>query len=74
MNTSCLVQSKGSSKGFTLTLHETRCVHDSMNRPKMNLLLIHVFIFYIISQVSISGFPNIWILSDILTEVLGIAK
>ena len=40
--------------GFTLTLPETRCVHDSMNRPKKNLLLI--FTVYIISQVSIVNF------------------
>ena len=26
----------------TLALHEARCVHDSMNRPKMNLLLTRV--------------------------------
>ena len=29
----------GSCKKKTLALHEARCVHDSMNRPKMNLLL-----------------------------------
>ena len=49
MNTSGLLQS-----GFTLTLQETRSIHDSMNIPKMNLLLI--FIFYIIGQISIFNF------------------
>ena len=32
-----------SASGFTLTLQETRSIHDSMNRPKMNLLLIFTF-------------------------------
>ena len=31
--------------GFTLTLKETRSIHDSMNRPKIEILL-HMFIFY----------------------------
>ena len=34
MNTSGLLRSKCSSKGFTLTLQETRVIHDSMNPPK----------------------------------------
>ena len=32
------------AKGFTLTLQESRSIHDSMNIPKMISLLI--FIFY----------------------------
>ena len=39
MNISGLLQ----SKGFTLTLQETRSIHDSMNITKMNLLLILTF-------------------------------
>ena len=46
------------------TLRETGSVHDSMNRPKLNLLL--TFTFYFISQVSffqflpnLAGFPDI---------------
>ena len=34
MNTSCLLQ----SKGFTLVLQETLSIHDSMNRPKIELI------------------------------------
>ena len=41
MNTSDLLQSKC---GFMLTLKETQSIHDSMNRPKLNLL--HIFTFY----------------------------
>ena len=59
MNTSGLMQSKWSRKGFTLTLQETRSIHDSMNIPKMNLLLI--FTFYIISKVSILNFHLFWL-------------
>ena len=35
MNTSGLLQSKESRKGFTLTLQETRSIHDSMKLPKI---------------------------------------
>ena len=34
MNTSGILQSKWSTKVFTLTLQETRNIHDSMNIPK----------------------------------------
>ena len=34
MNTSGLLQSKWSLKGFMLTLQESRSIHDSMNIPK----------------------------------------
>ena len=43
------------NSSFTLTLHDTRCVHDSVNRGVINLLLI--LIFYVISQVTIFNFP-----------------
>ena len=38
MNTSGLLQSKWSTKGFTLTLQETQSIHDSMNRPKIEFI------------------------------------
>ena len=38
MNTSSLLQSKWSPKGFTLTLHETQRIHDSMNILKMEYI------------------------------------
>ena len=37
INTLGLIQSKCSSRGFTLTLQETRSIHDSMNIRKLNL-------------------------------------
>ena len=64
-------------KGFTLTLQETRSVHDLMNRQISNLLLI--FIFYIVCQVPISKFLITWHFLDILNYTrhnggLGTAK
>ena len=38
MNTSGLLQRKWSPKGLTLTLQETRSIHDSMNRPKIEFI------------------------------------
>ena len=38
MNTSGLLQSKWSLKGITLTLQETRSIHDSMNIPKIEFI------------------------------------
>ena len=46
-------------KGFSL--QETRNLHYSMNRPKLNLL----FIFYIISQASIFHFHLNWLVFQI---------
>ena len=40
MNTLGLLQ----SYGFMLTLQEDQIIQDSMNRPKMNLLLIFSFL------------------------------
>ena len=49
MNTKGLLQSKWSPKGFTygctLTLQETRSIHDSMNLPKIELLFIFTFYY-----------------------------
>ena len=44
MNTSGLVQSKWSPKGFTLTLQETRSIHDSLNIPKIEFIT-NIYIF-----------------------------
>ena len=38
MNTLGLLQSKWSPKGFTLTLQESRSIHDSMNIPKFEFI------------------------------------
>ena len=45
------------------TLQETQSTQDSMNRQKLNLLLI--FTFYIISQVSIFNFHLTWLVFQI---------
>ena len=37
-NSSGLFQNKLSLKGFMLHLHEAQCVHDSMNRPKIECI------------------------------------
>ena len=44
MNTLGLLQSKRSSKGFRLTLQETRIIHDSMNIPKIEFIAYRVYI------------------------------
>ena len=38
MNTSGLLQSKWSPKGFMLTLQESLSIHYSMNRPKIEYI------------------------------------
>ena len=47
MNTLGLLQSKWNPKGlgYTLTLQETRSIHDSMNILKIELLLIFTFYY-----------------------------
>ena len=45
MNTSGLLQSKEIWKGFTLTLQETRIIHDSMNLPKIEFIA-YICAFY----------------------------
>ena len=42
-NTSGLLQSKWSPKGFKLTLQETRSIHVSMNIPKIEFIA-HIYI------------------------------
>ena len=51
MNTSGLVQSKWSPKGFTLTLQETRSIHDSMNIPKIEFIT-YIYILYYQSSIN----------------------
>ena len=46
MNTSGLLQSKWSPKGFTLTLHETQSIHDSMNIPYIEFFA-YIYILYL---------------------------
>ena len=64
MNTSGLVQSKWSPKGFTLTLQETRSIHDSMNIPKIEFIT-YIYILYYQSSINfqfstnLAGFPDI---------------
>ena len=49
MNTSDLLQTKSKkSKDITLSVQETQSIHDSMNRPKIELLIkIKLFIINI---------------------------
>ena len=64
MNTSGLVQSKWSPKRASLTLHETRSVHDSMNRPKIEFITYIYILYYQTSNdfkflTNLAGFPDI---------------
>ena len=47
MNTMEYVQSKWRTKGATLTLHRTHCVHTSINVRKMKLIFYSYSLFYI---------------------------
>ena len=64
MNTSGLLQSKWSPKGFTLTLQETRSIHDSMNITKIEFIT-YINILYYQSSINfqfspdLAGFPDI---------------
>ena len=65
MNTSDLVQSKWSPKGFTLTLQETRSIHDSMNIPKTEFITYIYILYYQSSNnfqfsSNLAGFPDIF--------------
>ena len=63
MNTSGLLQSKWSPKGFTLTLQETRSIHDPMKLPKIEFIT-YIYILYYLSSINfhfspnLSGFPD----------------
>ena len=55
MNTSGLEQS---NLGFTLTLHETRSIHDSMNIPKIEFIT-YIYILYYQSSINFQFSPNL---------------
>ena len=65
MNTSGDLQSKLSLKGFTLTLQETRSIHDSMNFPKFEFIT-YIYILYYQSSINFQFSPNLAGLPDIL--------
>ena len=50
MNISSLLQSKWSPQGFTLTLQETRSIHDSMNIPKIDFIA-YIYYLLLISEI-----------------------
>ena len=64
MNTSGLLQSKWSPKGFTLTLQDNQSIHDSMNLPKIEFIA-YIYILYYQSSINfkfspyLAGFPDI---------------
>ena len=55
MNTLGLEQSNLS---FTLTLHETRSIHDSMNIPK-NEFITYIYSLYYQSSINFQFSPNL---------------
>ena len=65
MNTSVLLQSKSSPKAFTLTLQETRSIHDSMNFPKIEFIT-YSYILYYQSSINFQFSPNLAGFPDIL--------
>ena len=65
MNTSGLVQSKWSRSGFTLTLLETRSIHNSMNIPKIEFIT-YIYILYYQSSNNFQFSPNLAGFPDIL--------
>ena len=78
MNTSGLFQSKWNPKGLTLTLQETRSIHDSMNIPEIEFIT-HIYILYYQSSIIFQFSPNLAGFPDILNLIrhnvrLGIAK
>ena len=76
MNTSGLVQSKLSR--FTLTLQETRSIHNSMNIPKIEFVT-YIYILYYQSSINFQFSSNLAGFPDILNQIrhnvgLGIAN
>ena len=51
--------------GFTLTLQDTRSIHDSMNIPKIELIT-YIYILYYQSSNNIQFSPNLAGFPDIL--------
>ena len=62
MNTWGLLQSKW---GFTLTLQDTRSIHDSMNLPKIEFIA-YIYILYYQSSINFQFSPNLAGSPDIL--------
>ena len=58
MNTSGLLQSKRSQKCFMLTLQETRSIHDSTNRTKIEIIT-YFYILYYQSSINFQFSPNL---------------
>ena len=69
MYTSGLLQSKWSPKGFTsgftLTLQETRSIHDSMNLPKIEFIT-YIYILNYQLSINFQFSPNLAAFPDIL--------
>ena len=61
---SCKVNVKP-EEGFTLTLQETRSIHDSMNIPKI-ALITYIYILYYQSSTNFQFSPNLACFPDIL--------
>ena len=59
MNTLGLLQSKRNPKGFTITLQETRSIHDSMKRSK--ILIYCLYLHFIINILYIKNIFNLGI-------------
>ena len=53
------------TKGFTLTLQETRSIHDSMNLPKIEFIA-YIYILYYQSSINFQFSPNLAGFPDIL--------
>ena len=71
MNTFGLMQS---NLDFTLTLQETRIIHDSMNLPKIEFI---TYILYCLSSINVQLSYNLAVFLDILNYTnggLGTAK
>ena len=51
--------------GFTLTLQETRSIHDSMNLPKIEFIT-YIYILYYQSSINFQCSPNLAGFPDIL--------
>ena len=68
MNTTGLLQSKWSPKGFTLILQETRSIHDSMNFPKIEFIT-YIYILYYQSSINFQFSPDLAGFPDILNQI-----
>ena len=65
MTTLGILLSKWSQKGFMLTLQETRSIHDSMYRPKIEYFT-YIYILYYQSSINFQFSPNLAAFLDIL--------